>query len=242
MATTLGHADDRMAPYGHDYGKTTELSGKEHRFNPYGSVGGTVMALACDGHAVLAACTRLSSGYSILSRDQSKLTQLTEKCAIGSAGSQNDVRMLHKRLLLWVEDYKNTHRKEPSITAVARHLSCTLYGRRFFPWYAFNILVGSDAKGCAVFSYDAVGSFERQNWLSMGTGSSMATSVLDCVLGGRNRNEAVAALTKEESVALARRVMDAVAERDISTGDNLDLWVFDTNEGLRKEKHALRLD
>jgi 20S proteasome subunit beta 6 len=93
-----------------------------------------------------------------------------------------------------------------------------------------------------VFSYDAVGSFERQNWLSMGTGSSMATSVLDSILGGRNRKDNPKPLSKEESIALARRVMDSVAERDISTGDNLDLWILTPEGGFQMEKYELRCD
>lgn len=54
---------------------------------------------------------------------------------------------------------------------MAQSLSNTLYGKRFFPFYTFNILAGLDADGTgAVYSYDAVGSYERTGYAAQGTG------------------------------------------------------------------------
>jgi 20S proteasome alpha/beta subunit len=46
------------------------------RFDPYENNGGTCVAVAGDGYCVVAADTRLSVGYSILTRDHSKICQL----------------------------------------------------------------------------------------------------------------------------------------------------------------------
>ena len=56
-----------------------------------GSTGG-------EDFVVVAADTRLSQGYSIHTRDCSKVTQLTDKCVIASCGMKADAITLHKHL------------------------------------------------------------------------------------------------------------------------------------------------
>ena len=48
----------------------------ERQFNPYDFNGGTNVVLAGEDYAIAAGCTRMSTGYEILSRDQTKLFSL----------------------------------------------------------------------------------------------------------------------------------------------------------------------
>ena len=121
---------------------------------------------------MVATDTRVSNGYNILSRTHSKTTQLTAKCIITSAGMVADVETLHRNLITRIKTYVMANRREPSTESIAQFLSNTLYGRRFMPFYAFNLLCGIDANGeGAVFGYDAIGSYDKITYGCQGSGS-----------------------------------------------------------------------
>ncbi len=64
--------------------------------------------------------------------------------------------------------------------AIARMLSTILYGKRFFPYYVYNILGGLDEQGKgAVYSYDPVGSYEREFCRAAGSAQSLLQPFLD---------------------------------------------------------------
>ena len=46
-----------------------------------------------------------------------------------------------------LKQYKHTHGKAMSCEALAQMLSSTLYYRRFFPYYTYNIIAGMDNQG-----------------------------------------------------------------------------------------------
>lgn len=71
----------------------------------------------------------------------------TDKAVIASAGMQADRVTLHKLLKARLKQYKFQHEKDMSTKAISQLLSQTLYGRRFFPYYTFNVVGGIDEDG-----------------------------------------------------------------------------------------------
>lgn len=67
-------------------------------WSPYDMNGGTTVAVAGQDYCVVAGTTRLSTGYSILTRTHSMMTHLSPVCVLASAGFDGDRATLTKKL------------------------------------------------------------------------------------------------------------------------------------------------
>ncbi|XP_014664839.1 PREDICTED: proteasome subunit beta type-1-B-like [Priapulus caudatus] len=230
--------ETKQYSHGYDY-----QGPKEVHFSPYSWHGGTVLAIAGEDYSVIASDTRLSEGFVIHSRDSPKTYQLTGSTILGSCGFHGDVLTVTKHLETRLKMYQHEHHKQMSTSAIAAMLSTMLYYRRFFPYYTYNIIAGldSDGKGC-VYSFDPVGSYERESYRAGGSASSMLQPLLDNQIGFKNMQAAdKVAVSKDKAVALVKDVFISAAERDIYTGDAIVLHVI-TKDGVKSEKFLLRGD
>jgi len=206
----------------------TTASKKAHGFNPYSFNGGTILALSGPDYAIVASDTRLSEGFMIHSRNTSKIHKLTSKTYIAMGGFHGDVCTLIKIIEARLKMYNHEHQQEMSTSAIAAMLSTILYYRRFFPYYVYNIIGGIDdeGKGC-VYSFDPVGSYEREEYRTAGSAGAILQPLLDNQLGFKNQhNVAKTALPVDVARNLVKDVFTSAAERDIYTGDNLHIAII----------------
>ncbi|CAN0218789.1 unnamed protein product, partial [Discosporangium mesarthrocarpum] len=118
-------------------------------FQPYANNGGTVVAVAGEDFCIIAADSRLSdvSTYSILSRNVTRVHQLSDKTFLATAGCWADTQGLIRLLRYLIRDYESQHSRPLGTTAASRMLSTHLYYRRGFPFYTFNLVCGLDSQG-----------------------------------------------------------------------------------------------
>jgi len=217
----------------------------QHRFSPYSDNGGSVVAIAGEDYAIIASDTRLSSGqgYSILSREQPKLFNLSKSTVLGSTGCWCDILTFNKVAEMRMKTYRHNHNKEMTTPAVAQMTSTMLYHKRFFPYYISNILAGLDGqgRGC-LFSYDPVGHCEKNTYIAGGSSCTLLQPLLDNQVGMKNmKGVEEASLPLEKAMNIIHDVFVSAAEREIHTGDGICFRII-TKNGIREENQPLRRD
>lgn len=251
MATTIASSSSSSALHVKTLASAeiTTAASERHGFSPYQNNGGTALGVAGPDYAIIAGDSRMSNGYSIMSRDVPKTFSITDKCVLTSSGMQSEIASLRKMLAARATQYEQKHHKKISAPSVAQLLSNTLYFRRFFPIYAFNVLGGIDTNGKgAVWGYDAVGSFERVPYVCTGSGSALVTSILDNQIGNKTQEfyavdeaKRPAPKTLDEALKIVKDAFISAGERDIYTGDFVDVAII-TKEGTRYDRWTLKKD
>ncbi|KAJ1941458.1 Proteasome subunit beta type-6 [Linderina pennispora] len=222
----------------------TEHHSHGNRWDPYVDNGGTSLAIAGEDFVVVASDTRQSNGYSINSRYSPKAFELSNGSVLATTGYHADALKLVEHIEQRAQLYFHKHDRAMNVSAMAQMLSGILYSKRFFPYYVFPILSGLDAKGKgAVYTYDPVGNMERVNYQAYGSASALVQPFLDSQVGFKNQRNADPSrlLERPQAVKLAIDAFTSATERDIHTGDWLDLFVID-NDGIHQTKRELKHD
>ena len=100
--------------------------------------------------------------------------------------------------------------------------------------------IDSEGKG-AVFTYDAVGSFERVEYAAQGSGQRLIIPLLDNLVGRGTRADKKEPMTVAEAVELLKEAFITAGERDIYTGDSVDITVI-TAAGVTVSRFGLKKD
>jgi len=210
----------------------------------------------------MAGDTRSTSGYNINSRHVPKLfliggegpSNKGARIALSVVGFAADGDALKERLNTIVNMYKYQHGKPMSVAACAQRLSHILYSKRFFPYYVHAILGGIDENGKgALYSYDPVGSFEREQCRAGGAAASLIMPFLDNQVNFKNQYvpgsgvghdlqaKEATPLPQDTVEQLVRDAFTSAVERHIEVGDGLQMMVI-TKDGIEEKFFELKHD
>ncbi|KAG8983598.1 Proteasome subunit beta type-6 [Tulasnella sp. 427] len=201
-------------------------------FNPYSDNGGTILAIAGEDFAVVAGDTRQSEGYNIQTRYAPKVFRLTDKAVLAVNGFAADGNMFVKKVKQRLEWYRHAHGKDMQLRAIARMIQTMLYAKRFFPYYVYNILGGIEEDGSgAVYSFDPVGSYEREACRAAGAAQSLVQPFLDNQIYFKNQTPSLDApfprhLPLSHVLSIVTDSFTSATERHIEVGDGLEIYII----------------
>ncbi|RHZ68860.1 hypothetical protein CDV55_107414 [Aspergillus turcosus] len=261
MASIMAY-DPQSESIGYSFAQPSSVPFREHSFYPYTDNGGSTLGITGSDFAILAGDTRSVAGYNINSRYVPKVFKIGGDAETGEGahillsvvGFAADGQALKERLDAVVKMYKYQHGKPMSVRACAQRLSTILYQKRFFPYYVHAILAGLDEEGKgALYSYDPVGSYEREQCRAAGSAASLIMPFLDNQVNFKNQyvpgsGEGHALEPKKAELLpratveqLVRDAFTSAVERHIEVGDGLQMMVI-TQSGIEEIYTPLKKD
>jgi 20S proteasome subunit beta 6 len=228
----------------------------------YTDNGGSTLGISGADFAILAGDTRSTSGYNINTRYAPKLFKIGgegpdnkgARIVLSVVGFAADGDALKERLDTIVKMYKYQHGKPMSVAACAQRLSHILYNKRFFPYYVHAIIGGLDENGVgALYSYDPVGSYEREQCRAAGAAASLIMPFLDNQVNFKNmyepgsgtrhdlKQKKVEPLSQDHVEDLVRDAFTSAVERHIEVGDGLQMMII-TKDGIAETFTPLKKD
>lgn len=92
-----------------------------------------------------------------------------------------------------------------------------------------------------MYGYDAIGSYGRETYGIQGSGNNLGMPVLDNQLIGHNYLDKQLEKDPKAAKETALDILNSIAERDIYTGDGVEIVTVD-KDGVHFERHGLRRD
>lgn len=209
----------------------------------YANNSGSIMTFKQKDYILLACDTRHSSKMGINSRKMVKFYQFQDFIFAG-IGFYPDFNEVYFRLKFEAERYENENDRKITLSELAHILMNILYSRRTsLIYYVFPVLIGKNENGePTIYTFDCVGSYEEVMCQCYGSSQQIIQPLLDSVIMKYNQENAVKTeLEQHEAVELAKKAFYASAERDVNTGDYLQIIIY-KKDGIFEEIIDLRKD
>ena len=192
--------------------------------------GTTTIGIVCKDGLVLAADKRATSGYLISWQKFDKIIPITNTIAVTVAGTVSDVQLLVKYLKaeLKLKDLRTG--RDTTVKEASSLLANFVYNniRKFslIPGISHFIVGGVDSSGFHLYDLSPDGSIvEVDDYISSGSGSVMVFGVLETLYKK--------GLAVDEGVKLAAKGINAAVQRDIASGNGIDIVTI-TKDGIKK--------
>ncbi|MBI0584095.1 MAG: archaeal proteasome endopeptidase complex subunit beta [Methanomassiliicoccus sp.] len=182
--------------------------------------GTTTIGIVFKDGVVMATEHRATMGNIIAHKDVRKLFKIDDNLGLTVAGLVGDAQLLARYIKAEVELYKMKKGTPMSVNSAATLLSNIMRGGggSYGFYYVGLIMGGLDTTGGHVYALDAAGGSIRDEYVSIGSGSSFAYGVLE--------DHYKLGMTEDEAINLAIRGLNAAMRRDSASGDGYAIAVI----------------
>ena len=190
--------------------------------------GTTTLGLVCKDGVILAADKRATAGF-IVNKKTQKIHKVTDFMAVTMAGLVSDAQLLVKLIKAEIKLKDLMTLRTSSVKEAANLLAGMLYMNlrkmSMVPGIVSFLLGGSDSEGQHLYDLGIDGSVtEVDDYVSDGSGSVFALGVLEALYRK--------GMTVEDGTKLAVKAISAALQRDVNTGNGIDVIVID-GKGIR---------
>jgi proteasome beta subunit len=192
--------------------------------------GTTTVGIVCKDCIVLAADKRASAGNFIASKDTDKIHKISPNMAVTMAGLVSDAQLIVKLAKAELSLKKIRSQKDAKVKEAANMVANILYQniRKFstVPGIVSFLLGGRDNHGFGLYELGVDGSLSGiKRFVSTGSGSFMAYGVMETLYTEE--------MSMKEGIELSMKAINAAMQRDMATGEGVDVFVIDVN-GAKK--------
>jgi proteasome beta subunit len=173
--------------------------------------GTTTIGIVCKDGVVMATERRATAGSFIANKATIKLFKIDNNIGLTIAGLVGDAQALARYLRASVSIYRLRRGSPISVEGASTLLANILSNNRYMPYYAWFILGGVGPKGGHLFSIDPFGGNIADNYVSVGSGSTLAYGVME-----ENYEEG---MSMNDAIDLALRSLHVAMRRDSASGD-----------------------
>lgn len=189
-------------------------------------VGATAVGIICKDGVILASEKRIAYGYTVLSKVGKKVFKITDHLGIACAGLVSDMQVIARSLMAEANLYELDYKRPMSVRSLAKLLSMLLYGQKLVPYLTETIVGGVDSSGPHLFVLDPLGSLIEDKYASVGSGSTLAISIIESNFSPE--------MAMDEGKKLAVSAMKAAIARDAISGDGIDLLIITQDGAVEK--------
>lgn len=190
--------------------------------------GTTTVGIMCRDGVILAADKRATAGF-VVNKKTQKIHKITDNMAVTMAGLVSDAQLLVKLIKAEVKLKDLATLRTSTVKETANLLAGMLYSNlrkmSMVPGIVSFLLAGNDSDGHHLWDLGIDGSVtDVDDYVSDGSGSIFAIGVLEALYKK--------GMSVEEGVKLAVRAIGAALQRDVNTGNGIDVIVID-GKGVR---------